>query len=47
MGKRGGRRVISTREMEGRPRRRFSIWAVRWALAVSSELGARRVMWAR
>jgi len=38
MGKRAGRRVSSTREMEGRPRRRFSIWARSWALAAS--LGA-------
>jgi hypothetical protein len=47
MGKRAGRRVIWTREMEGRPRRRFSIWATSWALAASSEVGARRVMRAR
>ena len=34
------------RDMEGRPARRFSIWARSWVLAASSLVGAVRVMWA-
>jgi len=39
MGKSAGSSVSSTREIVGRPRRRFSTCARKCALAVSSEVG--------
>ena len=46
MGKRAGRRVRWTREMDSRPRRRFSIWARSCALVASSVAGFLMVAWA-